>query len=96
MTYITKPKLWADLETRNVLDINNALYNATAEVIMFIYAFGDGPVKVWCRRTGAQRAGKYCASGADRRRRGCDLLRLPRWPCAPVRGAGAARGRSER
>jgi len=48
MTYITKPKLWADLETRNVLDINNALYNATAEVIMFIYAFGDGPVKVWC------------------------------------------------
>lgn len=47
MSYITKPIIWADLETRNVIDINNALYNATCEVIMFIYAFGDGPVKVW-------------------------------------------------
>lgn len=42
-----KKAIWCDLETRNVLDINNALYTATAEVIMFIYAFGDGPVQVW-------------------------------------------------
>lgn len=40
-------KVWADLEGRNVLDINNALYNETAEITLFMYAFDDGPVKVW-------------------------------------------------
>lgn len=45
---LNKPKIWCDLETRNVLDINNALYNATCEVIMFLYAFGDGPAQLWC------------------------------------------------
>ena len=42
-----------DLETYNDIDINNPKYHDTAEIMLFIYGFGDEPAKVWDCTTGA-------------------------------------------
>ena len=40
-------RLYLDLETRNTYDIDNPLYKETAEILLFIYAFGDSEAKCW-------------------------------------------------
>ncbi len=42
-----KRRLWLDLETRNTIDINTPTYVETAEILLFIWAIGDGDVQVW-------------------------------------------------
>lgn len=46
--------LFLDLETFNAVDIKVGTYRyaETAEVLLFAYAFDDGPVKVWDRASG--------------------------------------------
>lgn len=36
-----------DLETRNTLDIDHPRYKETADILLFIYGFGDEPAKCW-------------------------------------------------
>lgn len=47
-------RLKLDLETRNTIDINDPRYKDTAEVLLFLYGFGDEPAKCWDCTTGKQ------------------------------------------
>lgn len=40
-------RLWLDLETRNIVDINTPTYVDTAEILLFLWAIDDGPVYCW-------------------------------------------------
>lgn len=51
MTDLLKVKL--DLETYNDIDINDPLYHDTAEVLLFIYGYGDTPAMCWDVTSGA-------------------------------------------
>lgn len=42
-----KNVLWYDLETRNIVDINEPVYTDTAEILLFLWAIDDGPVECW-------------------------------------------------
>ena len=45
-------RLWLDLETYSELDlkaVGGYVYTANCEILLFAYAFDDGPVKVWDR-----------------------------------------------
>lgn len=46
---MSKPMAWGDTETFNRVDISVGTYKyaETAEVTLFTYAFGDGPVQCW-------------------------------------------------
>lgn len=46
-------RLKLDLETYNDIDINDPRYHDTAEIILFIYGFGDEPAKCWDVTSGA-------------------------------------------
>lgn len=45
-------RLKIDLETRNDVDIDHPLYKETAQVLLFLYGFGDEPAKCWDCTTG--------------------------------------------
>lgn len=40
-------RLWYDLETRNIIDINTPTYTESAEVLLFLWAIDDGDVQCW-------------------------------------------------
>lgn len=42
-----KRRLWLDLETRNIIDINTPTYVETAEILLFLWAIDDGEVQCW-------------------------------------------------